>query len=119
MAAKVPDMGAWRAAKALHLSRGRPERLRAALGGVSDDVAAAVAEFSEPFWSPRAAFPDFSRALLLLASPARLGEALSPDAAPIARAMAVLARTIVQLGHARIDVASAMRDIERRYLGGG
>ena len=108
------------AARALHLSRGRPEQLRAALGGpgVSDEVVAAVGEFSKPFWDPAVAFPDFGRALWLVASPARVAEALSPGAAPVARAMVVIGRTISQLGFSRIDVASAMRDIESAYLSG-
>ena len=59
--------------------------------------------------------PDFSEAFHLLAGPSLLSEPLDPNVAPVARAVLVMARTIAQLGHDRIDVAAAMRDIEAYY----
>lgn len=106
-----------RAARALHCSHGEPGALRAALGGskVSAAVVDAVSGFSVPFWDSGARFPDFGETARQLAGPALLSEPLDPDVAPVARAVLVMARTIAQLGHDRIDVVAAMRDIETYY----
>lgn len=116
-ACRALSAGERRAARALHCSRGEPGALRTALGGpgVSNAVVDSIAAFSAPFWDSGVRFPDFGEAFHRLAGPALLSEPLDPDVAPVARAVLVMARTIAQLGHDRIDVAAAMRDIEAYY----
>ena len=116
-ACRALTAGERRAARALHCSRGEPGALRAALGGpgVSAAVVDSIAAFSAPFWDSGVHFPSFGEVSRRLAGPALLSEPLDPDVAPVARAVLVMARTIAQLGHDRIDVVAAMRDIEAYY----
>ena len=115
-ASRVMTAGERSAARVLHCSEGNVEHLHRALGNVTRDVADAVAQFSRPFWDSSASFPDFRDAIERIGTLALLTQRVDPNVAPIARAVVVMARTVVQLGYTRIDVASDMVAIKDRYL---
>lgn len=115
-ASRAMTTGERDAARVLHCSEGNVDLLRHALGDVTRDVANTVAQFSRPFWDPTVSFPNFREAIERIGTLSLLIQDVDPNVAPIARAVMVMARTIVQLGYTRIDVASDMVEIKHRYV---